>query len=101
MWTFSPYPGSQLFDELGLGPLDDDYFTSLLSYSDLGGAISYNQNFSSAELQRWRIAGLSLFYLESYARHPSRPFRLMRNLLTRRYESRLEMSLANLVKRCV
>jgi anaerobic magnesium-protoporphyrin IX monomethyl ester cyclase len=99
VWTFSPYPGSQLFDELQLAPLDDDYFTSLLSYSDLGGAVSYNENFSSAELQRWRVAGLSLFYLESYARHPTRPFRLMRNLLSQRYESRLEMSLANLLKR--
>jgi radical SAM superfamily enzyme YgiQ (UPF0313 family) len=98
VWTFSPYPGSQLFDELDL-TLDDDYFTSLLSYSDLGGAVSYNENFSSAELQRWRVAGLSLFYLESYARHPARPFRLMRNLISQRYESRLEMSLANLVRR--
>jgi anaerobic magnesium-protoporphyrin IX monomethyl ester cyclase len=103
VWTFSPYPGSQLFDELSaegrLGEIDDDYFTSLLSYSDLGGAVSYNRNFTSATLQRWRVAGLSLFYLESYARHPARPFRLLRNLIAQRYESRLEMSLANMVRR--
>jgi radical SAM superfamily enzyme YgiQ (UPF0313 family) len=98
VWTFSPYPGTQLFDELKL-TLDDDYFTSLLSYSDLGGAVSYCEAFTSTELQRWRVAMLSLFYLESYARHPTRPFRLMRNLWSRRYESRLEMSLANLVRR--
>jgi radical SAM superfamily enzyme YgiQ (UPF0313 family) len=103
VWTFSPYPGSQLFDELcaagRLGPFDDDYFTSLLSYSDLGGAVSYAEAFTSAELQRWRIAGLALFYLESYARHPSRPLRSVSNILRSRYESRMEMSLANLVRR--
>jgi anaerobic magnesium-protoporphyrin IX monomethyl ester cyclase len=103
VWTFSPYPGSQLFEELNaagrLGPIDDDYFTSLLSYSDLGGAVSYSDAFTSTELQRWRVAGLSLFYLESCARHPVRPLRSLRNMLTARYESRLEMSLSNLVRR--
>lgn len=103
VWTFSPYPGSQLFDELReagkLGPLDDDYFTSLLSYSDLGGAVSYNEALSSTELQRWRLLGLSLFYLQSYARHPSRPLRSARNILRSSYESRMEMSLSNLLRR--
>jgi radical SAM superfamily enzyme YgiQ (UPF0313 family) len=105
VWTFSPYPGSQLFDELvaagRIGPLDDDYFTSLLSYSDLGGAVSYAGAIGSAELQRWRVAGMALFYLESYARHPSRPLRTMRNILRARYESRLEMSVRNLARRLV
>ncbi len=102
VWTFSPYPGSQLFHELRDDiVIDDDYFTSLLSYSDLSSAVSYNEELSSAELQRWRVAGLSLFYLESYARHPSRPFRVMRNLISKNYESRLEMSLKNLLgRRC-
>jgi radical SAM superfamily enzyme YgiQ (UPF0313 family) len=102
VWTFSPYPGSQLFEELkDKITVDDDYYTSLLSYSDLSSAVSYNEELSSAELQRWRVAGLSLFYLESYARHPTRPFRVMKNLLSRQYESRLEMSLKNLLgRRC-
>ncbi len=103
VWTFSPYPGSQLFDELRaagrLARLDDDYFTSLLSYSDLGGAVSYNDAIGSAELQRWRVAGMLLFYVESYARHPMRPFRSMRNILKSSYESRLEMSVRNLLRR--
>jgi anaerobic magnesium-protoporphyrin IX monomethyl ester cyclase len=103
VWTFSPYPGSQLFDELRaagrLGPLDDDYFTSLLSYSDLGGAVSYGDALGSAELQRWRVGALALFYLESCARHPTRPLRSLRNIVGARYESRLEMSVSNLVRR--
>jgi radical SAM superfamily enzyme YgiQ (UPF0313 family) len=105
VWTFSPYPGSRLFDELRaagrIGPLDDDYYRSLLSYSDLGGATSWNEALGSAELQRWRLAGLSLFYAESFARHPTRPFRTLRNLIADRHESRLEMSLSHLLRRLV
>ena len=39
VWTFSPYPGSELFERLRaagrLPRLDDDYYASLLSYSDV------------------------------------------------------------------
>lgn len=103
VWTFSPYPGSQLFDELRaagrIPALDDDYFTSLLSYSNLGGAVSYDEHFSSRALERYRLAGMSLFYLTSYLTHPSRPLRSLHNVARHRYESRMEMALANLLRR--
>ena len=58
-------------------------------YDDLG----------SAQLQRYRLAGLLLFYGASYVTHPLRPLRSLYNVLTRRYESRMEMSFGNLVRR--
>ncbi len=103
VWTFSPYPGSELFEHLrtaGHFPrLDDDYYASLLSYSDVSGAVSHAAALGSRQLQRYRLAGLLLFYGVSYLTHPARPLRSLYNIVTRRYESRLEMSFGNLVRR--
>jgi radical SAM superfamily enzyme YgiQ (UPF0313 family) len=103
VWTFSPYPGSELFAELRaagrLPRLDDDYYASLLSYSDVSNAVSYAASLESGRLQRYRLAGLLLFYAISYLLHPGRPLRSVYNIATRRYESRLEMSFGNLVQR--
>ena len=103
IWTFSPYPGSALFEELQragrIGAMDDEYFASLLSYSDLAGAVSFDEHVSSAALRRYRLAGMLLFYCASYLRRPLRVARTARNIVLRRYESRVEMSLANLATR--
>jgi len=103
VWTFSPYPGSELFNRLRaagqLPRLDDDYYASLLSYSDISGAVSYADALESKQLQRYRLAGLLLFYGASYLTHPARPLRSLYNIATRRYESRMEMSFGNLVRR--
>jgi radical SAM superfamily enzyme YgiQ (UPF0313 family) len=103
VWTFSPYPGSELFERLRaagrLPRLDDDYYASLLSYSDISGAVSYADALESSQLQRYRVGGLLLFYAASYLTHPTRPLRSLYNIATRRYESRMEMSFGNLVRR--
>jgi len=103
VWTFVPYPGCELFEELvaagRMPPLDDDYFADLLSYSDFSRTVSYCDQLSAAELRRYRTAGMALFYGTSYATHPVRPFRSIANLARARYESRMEMSLGNLLRR--
>lgn len=103
IWTFSPYPGSQLFDELRasgrIDGLTDGYLFDLLSYSNLTGAVSYCDAVPARELERYRVAGLALFYAASYSLHPIRPLRSLANITLGEYESRLEMSLANLVRR--
>lgn len=103
VWTFSPYPGSELFERLRgegrLPELDDDYYASLLSYSDVSAAVSYAAAVDSRRLQRYRLAGLLLFYAASYLAHPMRPLRSLYNIATRRYESRMEMSFGNLARR--
>jgi anaerobic magnesium-protoporphyrin IX monomethyl ester cyclase len=96
VWTFSAYPGSEIFDDFRKkniinSEFTDDYFTSLLSYSDLSRAVSWNINFSNKQLNYLRYLGLILFYFVSYV---LRPFRLIRNILNivrHKPKSRLEM----------
>lgn len=103
VWTFSPYPGSRLFDELRaagrLGPLDDAYFAALLSYSDLAGAVSWSEHMSSRTLRALRLFGMASFYAVSFARRPGRLAALVRNARSGHLESRLEMSVANLLRK--
>jgi radical SAM superfamily enzyme YgiQ (UPF0313 family) len=103
VWTFSPYPGSELFRRLyaagRLPELDDEYYASLLSYSDVAGAVSYAEHLGSRQLQRYRVSGLALFYAASWLLRPTRPLRSLYNIATSRYESRMEMSFGNLVRR--
>jgi anaerobic magnesium-protoporphyrin IX monomethyl ester cyclase len=96
VWIFSAYPGSEIFDDLIKKnkinkEFNDDYFISLLSYSDLSRAFSWNVNFSNKQLKYLRFFGLILFYFVSYV---LRPFRLIKNILNivrHKPESRLEM----------
>jgi radical SAM superfamily enzyme YgiQ (UPF0313 family) len=103
VWTFVPYPGCELFELLAargrLPDLDDDYFADLLSYSDFTRTVSYCDWLSDHELRRYRTAAMALFYGVSYVAHPGRPFRSLANLVRARYESRMEMSLGNLLRR--
>jgi radical SAM superfamily enzyme YgiQ (UPF0313 family) len=103
VWTFVPYPGCELFEQLlargRLPELDDDYFADLLAYSDFTRTVSYCDGFTATELRRYRTLGMALFYGASYATHPVRLFRSIANLARSRYESRMEMSLGNLLRR--
>jgi radical SAM superfamily enzyme YgiQ (UPF0313 family) len=103
VWTFSPYPGSALFDRLvaegAIGEMDDEYFAALLSYSDLAGAVSWDSHVSSSTLRAYRLLGMTLFYAVSFGMRPWRVAALAKNALSGRYESRLEMSLANLARK--
>jgi len=96
VWTFSAYPGSEIFDDLikkmKIDPeFTDDYFTSLLSYSDLSRAISWNVNFSNKQLNYLRFIGLILFYFVSYFLRPFRLIKNIFNIVRHKPESRLEM----------
>jgi len=103
VWTFSPYPGSELFDRLvaegAIGEMDDAYYAALLSYSDLAGAVSWDPHVSSDVLRVYRLLGMTLFYAMSFGLRPWRVAQLASNAISGRYESRLEMSLANLSRK--
>jgi radical SAM superfamily enzyme YgiQ (UPF0313 family) len=103
VWTFSPYPGSELFDELvakgEIGALDDEYFAALLSYSDLAGAVSWGAHVSSDALRAYRLLGMTLFYAIGFGMRPWRLASLAANTISGRFESRMEMSLANLARK--
>ncbi|MDP6175755.1 MAG: radical SAM protein, partial [Rhodospirillales bacterium] len=102
VWAFSPYPGSELFDEIaGKGTItpDDAYYDSLRSYADASRTVSHSENFSDGRLKLLRFLVLCLFYATSWVRRPMRPLRMIWNVSRGRQESRAEMGLANLIRR--
>ena len=102
VWAFSPYPGSELFQQInesGRLKLDDAYYDSLRSYADTTRTVSYSENFSDAQLKRLRWIGVAIFYLTSWVARPIRPFKIIWHVFTGRHETRSEMALANILKR--
>jgi len=95
MWVFSAYPGSEIFNDLikagKITDFSDDYFLSLLSYSDLKNVVSWNEHFSSRQLKYLRLFGLLLFYVMTYAVRPWRLIKSLRNILQHKPQSRMEM----------
>lgn len=79
--VFTPYPGSELFEQLradGTIPaVDDGYFDDLLLQFDLTIPRSFCKHLPGWESAMYRIVGMGLFYLTSYLRHPSRGLRLL------------------------
>jgi anaerobic magnesium-protoporphyrin IX monomethyl ester cyclase len=100
---FSPYPGSELFNELvaagRIGALDDDYFLMLTSYSDMRYSFSYSPHLSNRALTLFRLGGMAMFYGISYVTHPTRLGRMVWNVMRGKEESRLDMALGQLVSR--
>ena len=102
VWAFSPYPGSELFDEISKQrnlKLDDHYYNSLRAYADTSSTVSYSEYISDNTLKLLRIFGVIIFYLVSWARRPYRPIKMLWNLLHGRQESRSEQGLLNLLNR--
>ena len=100
---FSPYPGSELFDDMRragrIATLSDEYFYSLAAYTDLTTTISCSEHLSDRAVAFYRIAGMVLFYAVQYVARPWRAIRTARNIFSRHQESRLEMSLRDLFVR--
>lgn len=100
---FSPYPGSELFDELQqsgrIKAMDSDYFLMLTSYSDMRYSYSYSPHISNRRLTVYRLGGMLMFYVISYLIRPWRLFRVLRNVIAGKEESRLDMALGQLVER--
>ena len=102
IWAFSPYPGSELFDQIyqqGNIKLDNAYYDSLRSYADASMTKSYSENFSDRNLKIMRIFGLCLFYGTSWLYRPGRPFKILYNLYRGKQVSRAEMGIANVLRR--
>ena len=102
VWAFSPYPGSQLYQEMvasGRIVGGDAFYDGLRSYADASRTLSHSEHFSDRQLKRLRFIGTALFYLTAWLRRPARPFYIVYNVLTGRQESRGEMALAGLLER--
>lgn len=100
---FSPYPGSELFDQLHdnsqIAKMDDEYFLNLTSYSDIRHSYSYSPHLSNRMLTFYRLGGMLIFYIISFTLHPKRIFRLFANVKNKKEESRLDMALIQLIGR--
>ena len=79
---FSPYPGSEIYDELRkssvIPEINDAYFESLITQFDFTASKSYCRDIGTIELSSYRIIGMSIFYVLSYLRCPGRLLRLIK-----------------------
>lgn len=82
--TFTPYPGSELFNELEkeqvFGEINDHYFENLITQFDFTISKSYCRHVSALEIFFCRILGMGIFYVLSYLRVPSRLVRLISSI---------------------
>jgi radical SAM superfamily enzyme YgiQ (UPF0313 family) len=102
LFPFSPYPGSELYDDLrarGVVPEQSDRYFARLGYMELDRTESMSRHVGSRELAFVRFAGMAALILLGYARRPWRIWRTVRNLLTNRSESALEQRLGELLRR--
>ena len=100
---FSPYPGSELFEELEkdgqIGTMDTKYFLDLMSYSDIRFSRSYSRSIGDQQLTLYRLGGMATFYAVQFLVRPWRLIILIRNMVLGREESRLNMSLFQILRR--
>ena len=101
IWAFSPYPGSEIFDELtvnGQLQIDSNYYDRLRSYSDTSSTLSFSEHIPDRTLKTLRRAGTALFYLVAWGRRPWRPVKSILNVARGIQESRSELALSSLVR---
>jgi anaerobic magnesium-protoporphyrin IX monomethyl ester cyclase len=99
---FSPYPGSELFDDLvkeGRVDLDEEYFEALSYYSSMTNARSYSERLSSRDILIFKFVGTSLFYALNFLYHPGKLVRTWINVRRRTDTTRLEKTLISYLGR--
>ena len=105
LFIFSPYPGSELFEQIRAerlqGGLDDAYFRSLVVFMDVTGESTYCRAVGAFELSAWRFFGLALFYSLSFALRPWRLFALIGNIMNDRSETILEQRAGAIIHRWI
>jgi len=97
-FPYSPYPGTELFDQLvedGRIVVDEDYFISLLGYTDVANSTSYSEFIGSRQLSILNITGMAFFYSLNYLFRPWRAVRFIGGVLGSKNSSKLTMALAN------
>ena len=100
---YLPYPGSELYLKLAseskIEPMSDDYFNSLIPFSDLQYAKSFNPHLKNWQLVWARYLYFLLFYGAMFIRRPWRLLRILINLVRGKEESRGETTLRNMILR--
>jgi hypothetical protein len=100
LFTFAPYPGSAIYEELrteGLLPDMSNEFFASLGFTDMKHVRNFCRNIGTREMTFYRTAGMVVFMAVGYVRHPSRVLRTARNLAGARQETNVEQRLAQLI----
>ncbi|HSQ00758.1 MAG TPA: radical SAM protein [Candidatus Dormibacteraeota bacterium] len=102
-FRFSPYPGTELFDELRaegrIPALDDNYFRSLVALMDPLAVSDYCRNVRGREVALWTLVGMSTFFTLSFLVRPWRLVRLARNVIKDESDTVLAQRLGALMRR--
>ncbi|EDN71084.1 hypothetical protein BGP_4179 [Beggiatoa sp. PS] len=102
-FPFSPYPGSELFQQLidkGCIKLDDDYLRSLFNYQPLTKTDSYSEYMSDRFVTYCTLFNMAVFYAFSLLFRPVRAWHLFNNLIIHKKPvSRLETAIFRLMQR--
>ena len=86
--VFSPYPGSELFEDLKKNKkikVDDDYFNKLHAQFDFTKGDSYCENISGKTLIILRLLGFLLCYSTIYLSRPVRIYRLFKKIFQKKF----------------
>jgi len=97
-FPFSPYPGSELFTRLkdrGRLRMDEEYFASLLAYTDPQHSVSYADFIGSRALSFLNVFAMLFFYSLSFLVRPQRLIKLATAWLGHDSSTKLTMALAN------
>lgn len=99
---FSPYPGSELATKLAeenkINILNDDYFLKIIYADTFLKNHFYNNDIHYFYLRFYHLLLLVTFYSTNYIFHPKRLIITLKNLFLKKYESRAEMAIGNLIK---
>ena len=102
-FPFSPYPGSELFQQLidkGRIKLDNDYLRSLFNYQPLTQTDSYSEYMSDRFVTYCTLFNMAVFYAFSLLFRPVRAWHLFNNLVIHKKPvSRLETAIFRLMQR--
>ncbi len=102
IYLFSPYPGTELYDDLrrdGILPeMSNDYFADL-TYNDVSRGTRLCAAVGSIEMELYRMFGMVASLVIGYATHPSRMWRTARNVVRGVEESMVERRLRKLLRR--
>lgn len=97
MAVFTPYPGSELYDELTKqGKVDiykDEGIIEIINSYDLWPSKVYSNNMGETMVKMYVFIALITFYGTNYLFRPQRLFITLRNIVTKNHESRLEQIL--------
>ena len=100
--NFTPYPGSELFSRLireDRISLNDDYFKMIVISYTYSHPKRFSDHVGINALRFYTIFQLLIFYSCSFLFRPGKVFRMVRNLVTRKYETRSEILIAELFKK--